>query len=346
MLNMGGPDRLSAVRPFLYNLFSDPAIFRLPRVVRWLAARIVSSRRARTAREIYAKMGGGSPILKITEAQARALQAALSNDLDARVFIAMRYWHPMSRETVKEVLKFAPDEVVLLPLYPQYSTTTSASSLADWRTSADRLGLRAPTRAICCYPAEPSFVASVAGLVRDGIEKTRRSSPDVRVLFSAHGLPERVIEAGDPYQWQVEQGAAAVARELEEPDLDWVVCYQSRVGPLVWIGPSTEEEIDRAGRENKALVVVPIAFVSEHSETLVELDIDYRDRAAEAGVPVYIRVPTVGTDPCFIASLATLVGKARSQAGPCRQGGDRRCPCEFGGCALHDGESPLQEIQA
>lgn len=332
LFNLGGPDSPAAVRPFLFNLFNDPSIVALPAPARFVLAQIISRRRARVASAIYAKLGGSSPLLANTQAQARALEAALASAGETRVFIAMRYWHPMSGETAAAVKAFAPDRVVLLPLYPQFSTTTTGSSRRVWEAAARDVGLTAPTSMVCCYPAEPGFVSAVAELTRAGLQAAAPAGR-ARVLFSAHGLPKKVVKGGDPYQWQVEQSAAAVVRALAVPDLDWVVCYQSRVGPLEWIGPATDAEIDRAGRDRVPVVLVPIAFVSEHSETLVELDIEYRHRAAAAGVPAYIRVPTVSTHPAFVGGLAQTVRHALRVPGAILPAtGARICPGVQGRC--------------
>ncbi len=331
LFNLGGPDAPESVRPFLFNLFHDPAILGLPQPLRYLLARLLSARRAKVATEIYRQLGGGSPLLPNTRAQSDALQAAL--DADTRVFIAMRYWHPMSDETAAAVKAYAPDQIILLPLYPQFSTTTTQSSCKDWDRAARRVGLTAPTVTVCCYPTEPGFIAALAGLIAPALKRAREKGRP-RLLFSAHGLPKKVVRAGDPYQWQVEQSAAAVVRALDIPDLDWVVCYQSRVGPLEWIGPYTDAEIDRAGRDRVPLVVAPIAFVSEHSETLVELDIEYRARAQQVGVPLYLRVPAVSTHPAFIGALVNLVRAVAPAAPGTRRpnAGTKLCPSSCGRC--------------
>lgn len=334
LFNLGGPDSPEAVQPFLFNLFFDPAIIRLPTPLRWLLAKLISSRRAPIARQIYQEMGGGSPLLPNTEAQARALTAALQEkDLgDLRVFIAMRYWHPRAVATAKEVAAYRPERVVLLPLYPQFSTTTSASSLEEWSREAKKAGITAPSRTVCCYPAQNGFVEAVAAGLRNALKEADHPRPP-RVLFSAHGLPKKIVEQGDPYQWQVEQSVAAVLRHLGEINLDWQICYQSRVGPLEWIGPATNEEIEKAGREGQPIIVVPIAFVSEHSETLVELDIEYRKLAEDAGAPLYLRVPTVMTEQPFIAGLVELVSRAVATQRPvCSHVGGRFCPARWSGC--------------
>ncbi len=331
LFNLGGPDSPAAVRPFLFNLFNDPAIITLPQPLRWVIARLIAARRAPVARAIYRRLGGGSPIVANTEAQARAVEAALGPGY--RVFVAMRYWRPMSREAAAAVKQWGADDVVLLPLYPQFSTTTTASSLADWHQAAAAIGLSAPTRALCCYPNEPGFIAALAAEIRAAL-KVWPPRERVRVLLSAHGLPEKIMAAGDPYRWQVERTAAALRAAVGMSDLDCVVCYQSRVGPLAWIGPATDAEIRRAGTEGAGLIVVPIAFVSEHSETLVELDMEYRHLAAATGVPHYVRVPTVGTAPDFIAGLAALVRRVRPRQGatPCSGNGGRICPARFQRC--------------
>jgi ferrochelatase len=281
-----------------------------------MLAHYISRRRASLARANYAKLGGASPLLPNTKLQARVLEAALGDTGDVRCFIAMRYWHPVADETARDVKAFGPDEVVLLPLYPQYSATTSGSSMADWARAASGAGLDVPTRAVCCYPDMPGFVETMTDLTVEAWTRAAHAGVP-RILFSAHGLPERNIAAGDPYQWQVQLSAAAIARAVEAHlghELDWRITYQSRVGRLVWIGPYTET-------------------VSEHVETLVELDIEYRELALRHGALAYERVRTVNEDGPFIEGLAGLV---RNAVGPgpriaCGSGG-RRCPAEWARC--------------
>jgi len=332
LFNLGGPDRPEAVRPFLFNLFNDPAIIAAPGPIRWLLAKLISARRAPVARKIYEHLGGASPLLGNTEAQARALEAALTDLGEVRAFIAMRYWHPMTEQTVSDVLAYGPDRIVLLPLYPQFSVTTTGSSLSAWRRTARAAGLDAATSAVCCYPQESGFVEEVAERIRPVLREAEAYGKP-RLLFSAHGLPKKIVEGGDPYQWQVEQSAAAVAEALGAAELDWVICYQSRVGPLEWIGPATEAEIVRAGRDKVPIVLTPIAFVSEHSETLVELDIEYRALAEDSGVPAYLRVETAGTGSRFIAGLAQLVRDSLADGRAlCSQDGPRICPGRWVRC--------------
>ncbi|HUY68981.1 MAG TPA: ferrochelatase [Alphaproteobacteria bacterium] len=306
LFNLGGPDGPEAVTPFLYNLFRDPAIIRLPPPLRQVVAELIARKRAPITREIYAKLGGCSPIFANTQAQARALEKRLGTDF--RCFVAMRYWHPFAEGAARAVKEFAPDEIILLPLYPQFSTTTTASSFKSWERAVRRAGLHAPTRKIDRYPAMPGFIAALAENAREackGLAAAHNAAP--RYLFSAHGLPEKIVRAGDPYPAQCAQTAEALAKELGLKRGDWVLCYQSRVGPLKWIGPATDEEIARAGRDGVPIVIVPIAFVSEHSETLYEIDMLYRALAQKAGVPAFARAQTVGAAPAFIAGLAGLV---------------------------------------
>ena len=335
LFNLGGPDSPAAVRPFLYNLFSDPAIITLPAGLRHLLAGFIAWRRAPVARKIYEHLGGSSPLLAGTRAQAAALEKALAPHAAAvKVGIAMRYWHPFSDRTARELADWKPDRVLLLPLYPQFSTTTSESSADDWRRAAKKAGLTAPTQMICCYPRLPGWAAAQADLLREKLAGIGEAAP-VRVLFSAHGLPKKFIEGGDPYQVQVEMGARAIIAALGSDDLDWTICYQSRVGRLEWIGPSTDAEIERAGRDGKGVVVLPIAFVSEHSETLVELDIDYGHLAQRSGLPFYLRVPTVDTHPAFIQALADMAGQALESGEAVVSGEEKRvCPGVCGRCAM------------
>ena len=332
LFNLGGPDKPGAIRPFLFNLFNDPAIIGLPGPFRWLLAKLIAKRRAPVAREIYGHLGGGSPLLPLTREQAAGLEAELNapglasrGPDEYRVFVAMRHWHPFAGETAAEVDAFGPDRVILLPLYPQYSTTTTGSSIGDWRRAAEKQGLAAETSAICCYPLADGWIDAQADLLQRKLAEA--GDTRLRVLFSAHGLPKKVVDAGDPYQWQVERTAEKLAGFAGLEREDWRVCYQSRVGPLEWISPSLGEELERAAADEIGVVVLPIAFVSEHSETLVELDIEYAGRARELKLPKYIRVPAVASHPSFISALADQVlNLAPRGDGPAPANGDRLCP--------------------
>jgi protoporphyrin/coproporphyrin ferrochelatase len=333
LFNLGGPDGPEAVEPFLFNLFNDPAIIGLPGLIRRPLARRIARGRREEATANYAAIGGGSPLLPETERQAQALGAALAERLasvEAKVFVAMRHWRPFAAETAQAVTAFAPDALVLLPLYPQYSTTTTASSLKAWRAAYRGPGR---SRSVCCYPTLAGLVAAHAEAIEAAWSAAGRP-PDLKLLFSAHGLPERVIRSGDPYRAQVEATVAAVRARLS-PGWETEICYQSRVGPLRWIGPSTEAAIRLAGAQGKGVLVSPIAFVSEHVETLVELDRDYARVAAEVGCPTYLRVPALGVAAAFIEGLAEAVADAlgREGVGPC---GGWRCPETFRRCALRE----------
>ena len=342
LFSLGAPDRLDAVQPFLFNLFNDKSIIRLPQPFRVILATLASRRRAREAGEIYKALGGKSPLLENTQAQALALEESLNRSQPTKVFVCMRYWHPMSEETALAVLDYDPHEIVLLPLYPQFSTTTTASSERVWRQAAKLVGLDRPTRLVCCYPTDRGFIDAAAELVRGAYEGAQAQGRP-RILFSAHGLPETVVKGGDPYQWQCERTTEAIVERLDIPDLDWISTYQSRVGPLKWIGPSTDDEIRRAGSEGVPILVVPMAFVSEHSETLYEIEIEYRELAESAGVPYFARVPTVATDPLFIDGLARLVRQA-TEDGPaiCSQSRGRICPGGWRGCPNVTASAPPQ----
>jgi ferrochelatase len=278
-------------------------------------------------------------LLDETRAQAAALEAVakpLADDV--RVFVFMRYWHPMAREVVADLKAYDPTRIVVLPLYPQFSITTTGTSCEVLEQEARRQGLRVPLETLCCYPAIDGLVDPIAAFVREAHADASANGARPRVLFSAHGLPEATIARGDPYQWQVERTTAAIVERLEIkwgiPDLDWSICYQSRVGPMAWIGPSIEAEITRAGRDKVPVILAPVAFVSEHVETLVELDETMRELAQEKGVPLYMRLPTVRTDTRFIGALAGLTEFLRGKTTPCSDSGSRICPAKFGNCPV------------
>ncbi len=327
LFNLGGPDGPQAVRPFLENLFSDPAIIGAPWLVRRPLAALIARLREKSAIANSAQMGGGSPIVPETEAQSASLQTALSlalPHLNIRIFIAMRYWRPLTEEAAAEVAAWAPDHVVLTPLYPQFSTTTTGSSLDAWKRAYKGPG---NIHGLCCWYDNDGLVEAHVSQILRTWEAAGR--PKVRLLFSAHGLPEQIANSGDPYQWQIEATCAAVAARLGE-GWDWRICYQSRVGPLKWIGPSTPEAIEAAGRDGIGVLIDPIAFVSEHIETLVELDRDYAELAAEVAATPYLRAPVVGTEATFIDGLAKAVASSLGRKGYCPDG--KPCPVGLARC--------------
>ena len=306
LFNLGGPDKLENVEPFLFNLFNDPAILNLPSFIRYPLAKLIANRRAPTAKKIYQELGGSSPILKLTEEQSFSLEQNLNkNDTDSKYkcFIVMRCWHPRAENVINQVINFNPEEIILMPLYPQYSAATSGSSIKEWNDVCKKNNFKVKTSTICCYPTDKNFIEAH----KNEIVKKIKDLNNFKLIFSAHGLPEKNIKKGDPYQWQVEQSVDKIVKSLNIQDLDWILSYQSRVGPLKWIGPSTEDIIVENSKLGKHIVLVPIAFVSEHSETLVELDIEYKELADKNGCKNYIRVPALGTNENFIKAMSNLI---------------------------------------
>ncbi len=342
LFNLGGPDQPSAIKPFLLNLFRDPAILRVPFFVRPFLARVIARARVKPATENYAILGGRSPLLELTEDQARLLETDLNTEFDAQCFVAMRYWHPFAAETVRSVSAFKPDRLVLLPLYPHYSTTTSGSSLTDWRDAAASAGLAVETTTLCCWFEDDAFLTATASIVRRAIRHARAKiggDAPLRILFSAHGLPQIIVDHGDPYRFQIERTASSLLRvlagdlERDSAEDDTVVCYQSRATPQKWLEPSIEQEIERAAQDQVAILIVPIAFVSDHSETLVELDVEYKEVATRLGVPGYFRAPAQNSDGAFIGALATMTRAAVGRGpGLCSFDGASRCPRRFSDC--------------
>jgi len=305
LFNLGGPDKLENVEPFLFNLFNDGAIISIPSIFRYPLAKFISKRRAPIAKNIYKEIGNKSPILELTQEQAKSLENTLSTKGDYKCFVVMRCWHPRASDVIKKVQEYKPNEVILLPLYPQYSASTSGSSINEWKEICKKENYQVKTKTICCYPTENNFVESHAKLIKKTIKNLKNNS--FKLLFSAHGLPENKIKNGDPYQWQIEQTVEQIMSKLTNENLDYTICYQSRVGPLKWIGPSTDEIIIKYSKEKKGIVIVPVAFVSEHSETLVELDIEYKKLAEKNGCSFYKRVPALGIEEDFIKGLSKLV---------------------------------------
>jgi ferrochelatase len=310
LFNLGGPDKLENVEPFLFNLFNDPAILNLPTFLRYPLAKLISNRRAPIAKKIYAELGGSSPILKLTKKQADALEIRLNQtqkEDEYKCFIIMRCWNPRAQDVIKDVQIYNPDEVVLMPLYPQYSAATSGSSIKEWKDVCKKNNYHIKTSTICCYPTDQSFISAHT----KEIIKKIKNLKNFKLIFSAHGLPEKNIKKGDPYQWQVEQSVKKIVESINDENLDWVLSYQSRVGPLKWIGPSTENIIIENSKIGKHIVLVPIAFVSEHSETLVELDIEYKEIANVNGCKNYTRVPALGINEDFIKAMSELIIKKK-----------------------------------
>ena len=314
LLNLGGPDKLEDVRPFLYNLFSDPEIIRLP--FPWLQkplAWLISSMRSQKSQENYREIGGGSPLRRITEEQANALQTSLvQRGYDSRVFVGMRYWHPFTEEAIAQIHGDDLDKLVILPLYPQFSISTSGSSfrLLEKLWEDDPQLQKLDYTVVPSWYDRPGYLRAMADLIAKELDKL--PDPDrAHIFFSAHGVPRSYVEeAGDPYQQEIEACTEAIVETLGRPN-DYTLAYQSRVGPVEWLQPYTEDAIaELAEKGVETLVVVPISFVSEHIETLQEIDMEYRELAEEAGIHNFHRVPALNTHPMFVEDLADLVVEA------------------------------------
>lgn len=317
LLNLGGPEKLEDVRPFLYNLFSDPEIIRLP--FPWLQkplAWLISTLRSKKSEANYKEIGGGSPLLQITEAQAQALQSNLSEQgIDIQVYVGMRYWHPFTEETIEQIKKDNIEKLVILPLYPQFSISTSGSSFRVleemWNTDPQLKKIEYTL--ISSWYNHQGYLQAMADLIRQELQQF--ANPDgVHIFFSAHGVPKTyVTEAGDPYQVEIEECTELIMKTLNTPN-PFTLAYQSKVGPVEWLKPYTEDALHELGGQNvKDLLVVPISFVSEHIETLQEIDLEYREVAEEVGITNFKRVPALNTHPMFIEALSNLTTQALEQ---------------------------------
>jgi ferrochelatase len=314
LLNLGGPEQLGDVRPFLYNLFSDPEIIRLP--FTWLQkplAWMIATSRAKRSQANYLQIGGGSPLRKITEQQAQALQASLAaKGKEAQVYVGMRYWHPFTEEAVAQIKRDQIEELVILPLYPQFSISTSGSSfrLLEALWNQDPVLNQIRYTLIPSWFDRPGYVKAMAHLLAQELDQCHDPSSAV-IFFSAHGVPVSYVEeAGDPYQREIEGCTEAILGALNRPNRH-VLAYQSRVGPVEWLQPYTEDMLAELGQEKvQEVVVVPISFISEHIETLQEIDIEYREIAEESGIENFRRVPALNTEPSFIDDLGNMVIEA------------------------------------
>lgn len=303
LMNMGGPDSLEAVRPFLYNLFSDHEIIRIPRLIQKPVAWLIAKTRAEKTKEYYIKMGGKSPQKEQTFQQAQELQKILGDDFV--VAVGMRYWHPFIEEAVEKLLKENVQKIILLPLYPHYSRTTTGSSFKEFERIYKKKGINIPVAKINSYHNHPLFIKAWVEKIKQDVGESYK---DFYFLFSAHSLPEKLIKEGDPYKNQIEETVNLIMEHF--PENRHSIAYQSRVSPVKWLEPFTDEEIKRLGKEGiKKLSVIPVSFVSEHSETLYELDIQYGELAKEVGITEYKRVGTLRNQPLFIEALKDLVLK-------------------------------------
>ena len=311
LLQLGGPDSLAAVEPFLFNLFCDPDIIDLPLafLFRKPLARFIARSRGPKVQEYYRRIGGKSPILKLTRRQASALERALAPRMLAKVVIAMRYWHPMTDAAIDELIAAGVRRVVLLPLYPQYSKTTTGSSVNEWRRRVAARGVpHLAGEEIIEYCEHPAYVASLVRNIRFALRRVPEGErPKVQLVFSAHGTPVKLVRDGDPYQSQIIRTYRAVV-EAGMFGLKHHLCYQSKVGPQQWLAPSLDATLERLAAEKAThLLVVPIAFVSDHSETLWEINIEAKAEARSMGITRYDMSPALNTNPLFIEALADLV---------------------------------------
>lgn len=319
-LNLGGPEKLDEVEDFLFNLFNDEDIIRLPNPIKPLQgfiARNIAKRRAPNSREAYESIGGGSPIVKLTQEQGDNLVGELKKrGIDAKCYIGMRYWYPFTEEATDKILEDGINRLVIIPLYPQYSISTTGSSIRLLNQILDEDNKAWDPRKIdhTVVPDwydHPGYLATQAKLINKELEEFKNNPKDVKVMFSAHGVPESYVEAGDPYKGQIEKCAKLIMEEVNQNrgsnDIDWTLCFQSRVGPVKWLEPYTDDVLQQLGESGlKNLVVVPLSFVSEHVETLEEIDIEYREVAEEAGISNFKRCPALNSDPLFIDCLADM----------------------------------------
>lgn len=311
LFQLGGPDSLEAVEPFLFNLFMDPDIIDFPftQFVRRAFARFISSKRSKKVALNYAAIGGKSPILELTNAQARALEAKLRKTLTATVFVAMRYWHPLTARVAEQVRDGQYEEIVLLPLYPQYSRTTSGSSINEWNRQCKRIGLKSSREEIVHHFYDnPHYIGAIVDCINLALARFKGiPSTDIHLLFSAHGVPESVIESGDPYQRHVEATVELVLKHGNWKCL-WTLCYQSKVGPAQWLKPSLNETIDNLGASGtKNVLVIPVAFLTDHIETLHEINIETRHRAEHLGITNFEVMPGLNSHPMLIQALSEEV---------------------------------------
>jgi ferrochelatase len=311
LFQLGGPDSLEAIEPFLYNLFMDPDIINFPGafLARKPLSKFISSRRSVKIIENYRQIGGKSPILDLTQKQASALESLLrSQDINAHVFIAMRYWHPMIDEVIKKVKADGFEQVILLPLYPQFSQATTLSSMNEWKRQTKKQRCVIPTKIICCYPSQPLFIEALVENINSALRRFHKiASTDINLIFSAHGVPLSYIKRGDPYQFQIEETVRCIVKrgKWNSPH---TLCYQSKVGPMKWLKPSLIETVEHlASKDRKHLLVIPVAFVTDHIETLHEINIDVRRHAMAHGVQQFELMPALNNHPKFIQCLAELV---------------------------------------
>lgn len=311
LFNQGEPDSLDAVKSYLFKKFYDPALLPVSNPFRWMMAKSISNQCAPKARNIYREIGNKSPLMNETQKQKTRLEAQLnqlSKD-EYKCFSFMRYWKPYAKDILDNVKEFSPHEIILVPLYPQYSITTTGTALIDWNKQIKKKKMEFPFRVIKDYAEDDFFVDSIVRKVKEKLKSNDLKS--FRLLLSAQGIPKKTIEAGDIFQIQIEKTSKAILKKLDIQELDAATCFQRQIGPLEQQGPLLEEELERAASDKKNIIIVPISFISECSETLVELDIYYKEVAEELGIKEYIRINTVRDNDQFILGLANLIMENR-----------------------------------
>lgn len=341
LFNLGGPDSLGAVPSFLFNIFNDSYIINLPNPFRFLLAKIISFGRSKKARKIYSLLGGKSPLLDNTFKQAKVLQFLLDQNEGKnhfKVFVAMRYWHPFFSAVLPDILSFSPSRIIFLPLYPQFSSTTTLSFYTHAKKLLNKEKCSLPTQLVCCYPMFPGFIEALVQSIQQVRDFLFSNPNKIRLLLTAHGLPISIVKKGDPYPFQLDLTKKAIENNLKGiPFESIVLCYQSKVGVLPWLSPSVEEELRRTANDKVSVVLLPISFVSEHSETLVELDIEYSNLAYSLGIAFYHRLPTVSCAQPYIEGLYKVVLESINSSKKVLSSENARicpiestfCPCSF-----------------
>ena len=305
LFQLGGPDSQAAVEPFLYNLFCDPDIINFPGafLARKLIAKLISTTRSKVVGQHYMEIGGASPIRRLTEQQARALEVALKPHISARSIIAMRYWHPNTAEAIASLDREPYDELVLLPLYPHYSFATTRSSVNEWNRQYKPT---TPVKIIDHFYDHPDYIAAIVERINSVLAEIKRPD-EIHLVFSAHGLPLALVEKGDPYPKQIEETVQMV-RELGAWPNPHVLCYQSRVGPQKWLQPSLTTTIEQMAHNGiKRILVIPISFLTEHIETLHEINVEARVEAESLGITEFHMMPALNDSPLLIRALADLI---------------------------------------
>ncbi|MCI5196333.1 MAG: ferrochelatase [Candidatus Electrothrix sp. AW5] len=309
LLNMGGPEKQEDVRPFLYNLFSDRQIIRLgPAFLQKPLAALIARKRTPSSMKNYQKIGGGSPLTRITAEQAYALEQSLADDGQFIVRSCMRYWPPFADTVIQEMVAAGVTELIALPLYPHYCQATTGSSFADLRQHNKKLGFNVPLQEVRSWPAEPAYIDALAARVQEGLglfgEDAQKTVQSVQLVYSAHSLPKKFIDQGDPYVEELQQTIVALEQQIS---IKGRLCFQSRSGPVEWLEPSTPDMLEQLAKQGcKNILMVPLAFVSDHIETLYEIDMLYREQAAALGMRLE-STKGLNDDPLFIKALRNLV---------------------------------------